>query len=134
VKRPTQLVQIAAQAEGIRLRAVMVRVAIRAGFALVAGLFTIGALVFAHIAAWYWLLIGLRLTVFMAVGALTGADLLIAIILGYLASRSRPSRTERQARDVRRGALDALERTFNPKQLALPVARFLPQAWRPRWN
>jgi hypothetical protein len=130
VKRPTQLIQIAAQAERIRLRAMGVRVATRLGFAVVAGLFAIGALVFAHIAAWYWLLIGRRQTVFIAAGALGGVDLLVAIIVGFLASRSRTSRTERDALEVRRGALDALEGTFSPTQLVLPIARLLPRVWR----
>lgn len=132
MKRPTQLIQIAAQAEGIRLRAMGVRVATRIGFAVLAGLFTIGALVFAHIAAWYWLLIGLRQTVFIAAGALGGIDLLIAIITGFLARRSRTRRTERDALEVRRGAVDAIERSFSPIQFALSVARPLPRAWRAR--
>ena len=120
---PFRLARIAAEAEGIRLKRLVSRIAMRAIFAVVALLFVLGAIVFAHIAAWYWVRTGLDQTFLAATGILGGADLLVAIILGLLATRSAPSRLEREALDVRRKAIQAMTSSLNLIQMALPILR-----------
>lgn len=121
--RPVRLARIAAEAEGVRLRGMVSRIVTRAIFAVVAFLFVIGAIVFAHIAAWFELRTALDQTFLAATGEVAGFDLLVAIILGLLASRSSPSRVEREALDVRRKAVQAIGGTFSLAQLAVPVLR-----------
>jgi hypothetical protein len=121
--RPVRLARIAAEAEGVRLRGMVSRIVTRAAFAAVALLFVIGVIVFAHIAAWFELRTALDQTFLAATGEVAGVDLLVAIILGVLASRSSPSRVEREALDVRRKAVQAIGGTFSLAQLAVPVLR-----------
>lgn len=121
--RPVRLARIAAEAEGVRLKGMVSRIVTRAIFGVVAVLFVIGAIVFAHFAAWFELRTALDQTFLAATGEVGGADLLVAIILGVLASRSSPSRVEREALDVRRKAVQAIGGTFSLAQLALPVLR-----------
>lgn len=121
--RPVRLARIAAEAEGVRLRGMVSRIVTRAAFAAVALLFVIGVIVFAHIAAWFELRTALDQTFLAATGEVAGVDLLVAIILGVLASRSSPSRVEREALDVRRKAVEAIGGTFSLAQLAVPVLR-----------
>ena len=53
--RTLRLARIAAEAEGLRLRHRAQRTAVRAASALIALAFLLGAVVFVHIAAWFWL-------------------------------------------------------------------------------
>ena len=121
--RPVRLARIAAEAEGVRLKGFVSRVVTRAIFGVVAFLFVVGAIVFGHVAAWFELRTALGQTFLAATGEVGGADLLVAIILGLLASRSSPSRVEREALDVRRKAVQAIGGTFSLAQLAVPVLR-----------
>jgi hypothetical protein len=121
--RPVRLARIAAEAEGVRLRGLATRIVMRVVFGVVALLFVLGAIVFAHVAAWYWVRTGLGQNFLAATGILGGADLLVAIILGFLASRSSPSRVEREALDVRRKAIEAIGSTLSLAQLAIPILR-----------
>ena len=121
--RPIRLARIAAEAEGVRLKGMVSRIATRAIFGVVAFAFIIGAIVFGHIAVWFELRTALDQTFLAATGELAGADLLVVIILGLLASRSSPSRVEREALDVRRKAVEAIGGTFSLASLAVPVLR-----------
>ncbi|HEX3573125.1 MAG TPA: hypothetical protein VHU42_00880 [Rhodopila sp.] len=58
-------------------------------------------------------------------GILGGADLLIAIILLLLASRSSPSKVEIEAREVRRKAIEGIGSALTLTQMALPLLRFV---------
>jgi hypothetical protein len=118
--RPVRLVRIAAEAEGVRLRGMMARIVTRAIFAVIALFFILGALTFGHIAAWYEIRVALDQSYLATTGILGGADLLLAIILLFLASRSSPSRVEIEAREVRRQALQGLGSALNLTQLVLP--------------
>jgi hypothetical protein len=91
----------------------------------IAFLFCFGAIVFAHVAAWYWLRTSLDQTFLAATGILGGVDLLVAIVLGLLASRSSPGRVEMEAREVRRKAIQAIGSTLSLTQLAIPLLRVL---------
>jgi Na+/H+ antiporter NhaA len=131
--RPVSLARIALEAEGVRLRAMATRIVTHAVYAVIALVFLLGALVFAHIAAWYEIRTGLELTPIATAGILGGIDLLIAIILGLLARRATPSRVEREALQVRQEAVANLRSAINVTQVALPLLRFaVPLARRRR--
>jgi hypothetical protein len=131
--RPIRLARIAAQAEGVRLRGMMARIVTRAIFAVIGLLFILGAVTFAHIAAWYEIRVALNQSYLATAGILGGADLLLAIILLFLATRSTPSRVEIEALEVRRKALEGLGSALNLTQLVLPlVLRLVGSARRRR--
>ncbi len=130
--RPVRLARIAAEAEGVRLRGMISRILTRAIFGVIALVFVLGALVFAHAAAWYGLRVGLDLTFLAAAGVLGGVDLLVAIVLGLLAARSTPSRVELDALDVRRKAIQAIGSTLSLAQLAIPMLRIATRMRRRR--
>ncbi len=121
--RPFRLAQIAAEAEGVRLRGMAARIATRAAFGIVALVFLAGALVFAHLAAWYELRTALELSYLLAVASLGGADLLVAIVLLLLASRSTPSRVEIEALEVRRKAIEGISSAMSIMALLMPLIR-----------
>ena len=121
--RPFRLARIAAEAEGVRLRGMAARIATRAAFGILALVFLAGALVFAHLAAWYELRTALELSYLLAVGSLGGADLLVAIVLLLLASRSTPSRVEIEALEVRRKAIEGISSAMSITALLLPLLR-----------
>jgi hypothetical protein len=98
---------------------------VRIVLGVIALLFCFGAIVFAHVAAWYWLRAALDQTFLAATGILGGVDLLVAIVLGFLASRSSPSRLEVEALEVRRKAIRAIGSTISLTQLAIPLLRVL---------
>jgi hypothetical protein len=123
--RPFRLARIAAEAEGVRLRGMLARIVARVIFGCIALLFATGTVVFAHIAAWYELRMGLDQTYLATAGLLGGGDLLLALILGFLASRSSPSRVEIEALEVRRKAIEGLGSTLSLSQMALPLLRLL---------
>jgi len=103
--RSASLLRIAAEAEVLRLRALIKRQARRGMYGAVAAIFAAAVLTLAEVAAWQ----GLRLKVeaIAATLILLGGNLAIAAVFGLLAARSTPSRTEREALRVRRDALDA---------------------------
>jgi hypothetical protein len=130
--RPVQLARIAAEAEGVRLRRLARRIVLRAILGVIALLFFLGAIVFAHIAVWYWLRTGLTQSFPAAAGILGGGDLLVAIILGIVATRSSPSRVELEALAVRRQAMAAIGGTFTLAGLVIPILRIVANLRRRR--
>jgi hypothetical protein len=121
--RPFRLARIAAEAEGVRLRSMASRLATRIVFFVVALLFVIGAVVFVHIGAWYWIRIDGGMSFYATSAILGGTDLLIAVILVALASRSGPSRVEREALEVRRRAVQGITSAVTLSQVAIPTLR-----------
>jgi hypothetical protein len=128
--RSFRLARIAAEAERVRLHAFVGRIVTRAVIGLVALLFVSGAIVFAHLAAWYWLRTGMEESFLAATGFLGGADLLVAIVLGFLAARSTPNRVELEALDVRRKAIEAIGSTLSLARIAIPLLRVMSNARR----
>lgn len=102
--RTLRLARVAAEAEGLRLRYATRRSAVRAVLGLIALGLLFGALVFCHIAAWYWL----RMSFDRPAAALiiAGAELVLAAFLAMLAARSSPGRLEAEALAVRQRALE----------------------------
>jgi hypothetical protein len=119
--RVVRLARVAADAERVRLRGMLTRIVTRAILGVIALMFVLGAIVFAHLAVWYWLRIGQDQTFLATTGILGGGDLLAAIILGILAARSSPGRIEREALDVRRKAIQGIGSTFSLTQLVIPL-------------
>lgn len=130
--RPFRLARIAAEAEAVRWRGVFSRVATRIIMAVVALVFVIGALTIGHIAAWYEIRTALDQGYLATAGYLAGADLLIAIVLLLLASRSAPSRVEVEALEVRRQAVAGIYSTLNMTQILIPIIRMVANARRNR--
>jgi|SRR5689334_9340160 hypothetical protein len=118
---PLRLARIAAEAEGLRLRQLARRTAVQAVFGVIALAFLIGAVAFVHVAAWCWLRLSWEGQ--YAALMLAGADLLIAVLLGLLATRSSPSRIELEALAVRQRALEGATTTLAWSTMALQVLR-----------
>ena len=121
--RPVRLARIAAEAEVVRLRGLLSRMAIRVVLVFIALFFVGCAVVFGHVAAWYELTLGLGLSPLVTAGILAGADLLLAIALGFVASRSSPSRVELEAYEVRTRAIEGLRSPMNLLPVAVPALR-----------
>jgi hypothetical protein len=130
--RSVRLARVAAEAEGVRLRGFASRIIMRAILGLIALLFVLGAIAFAHLAAWYWLRTGLDQTPLLAAGILGGVDLLAAIILGVLSMRSTPSRVEVEALDVRRKAIQGIGSGLSLTRLVIPILRIVTNMRRSR--
>jgi hypothetical protein len=101
--RATNLVRVAAEAEVLRIQHMLKRQGIRAAFGVAALIFAVGVLVLVNIACWQ--LARLYVSAIDASLIMLGANLVIAVIFGLLAARSSPSRTEREALDLRQRAL-----------------------------
>jgi phage shock protein PspC (stress-responsive transcriptional regulator) len=123
--RTLRLARIAAEAEGLRLRRQAQRTVVRIVVGLIGLMFLAWALVFAHIAAWFWLRDSLGWSEPGAAAAVTGADLIIAAILALLAARSSPSRIEREALQVRQRALDSATSRFALTTSLVPAIRLV---------
>jgi hypothetical protein len=121
--RTLRLARIAAEAEGVRLRQRARRTAIQAACAIVAMAFLVGAVVFAHIAAWFWLRLDWESR--HAALIVAGADLVLAVVLALLAARSSPGRIELEALAVRRQALDSATSTLALSALGMQLLGLL---------
>jgi hypothetical protein len=131
--RTLRLARIAAEAEGLRLRQRTRRTAIRVAFGVVAMGFLAGAVVFAHIAAWFWLRLYWESQHTALI--LAGADLVLAAFLALLAARSSPGRIELEALAVRQRAMDRAASTLAFSALAMQLLRLLTSLlshWRSR--
>jgi hypothetical protein len=131
VLRPFRLARLAAEAEAIRLRALASRLLVQVIMGLVGLVFLTGAIVFGHIAFWYWLRVDLGLSAYAAAGIPGGLDLLIAVVLCLLAIRSAPGRTERDALAVRRQAVAGIVSLGSLTNLILSVLRLMADLRRP---
>jgi hypothetical protein len=103
--RSIKLLRLAADAELLRLRAMMARQGRRAAFAVIALIFALVVLALAE--ATGWLALRHRIASIPATLILLGVNLVIAAIFSVLAARSSPGPTEQEALRVRRQALDA---------------------------
>ena len=117
--RPVRLAQIAAEAEGLRLRAHVRRTVIRLMLGVLGMVFILAGFAFAHVTAWYWLRQSQDWSLYGAAGAIAGVDLAIALVLMALAGRSTPGRAEQDARDVRQRALAGIATSFTTPALVM---------------
>ena len=121
--RAYRLAHVAVEAETIRWKSMATRMATRVAFGLVAAIFLLGVLIFIHIAIWSWLRNSFAFGEVGTAAILGGIDLLVAIILGALAMRSTPSRSEQEALELRRRAVQDIGTALSISQMAIPVLR-----------
>ena len=117
--RSVNLLRVAAEAELLRLRALLARQGRRAAFGIAAIIFVLGVLVLAEVAGWQ--VLRLYVAPISATLILLGINFVIAALFGALAARSSPGHTEREALRVRRQALDAARGALS-LTAAIPVA------------
>ena len=102
--RTLRLARIAMEAESLRLREMAKRAALRMVWLYLAMAMLFCALGFGHLAAWFWL--RETLSALRTAGVFAAADLVLALVLTWLAFRSSPGAAEREALAVRRRAVD----------------------------
>jgi|SRR5690242_20141445 hypothetical protein len=119
--KPLRLARIAAEAEGVRLRYVARRTAIRVVVGAIALIFLMAALGFFHVALWFWLRRHFESSAASLI--IAGGDLLTALIFGLFAARSSPGRLETEALEVRRRALANATSTLAYSTLAAQALR-----------
>jgi hypothetical protein len=122
--RPLRLVRIALAAEALRLRYQLRRTVVRAAIGMIALALLLGALAFAHVAAWNWLRTSLAPGQIALIFA--GVDLLLAMVLAWVALNSSPGTVEREARAVRERALDDANDSLSVAALLLRLIDLLP--------
>jgi hypothetical protein len=120
--RSFNLLRVAAEAEFLRLRAMLARQGRRAAFGVVAVIFVTGVLILGEVAGWQ--VLRLYVAPISATLILLGINLAIAAVFGGLAARSAPGHVEREALRIRRQAIDAARGAL-PLTAALPVATTL---------
>ncbi len=121
--RAYRLLQVALQAETLRWKAMASRMMTRVAMACVALLCLIGAMIFVHLAAWIWLRSAEGFSDVAAAGSLAGADFLIAALFLVLAARSNPSRTELEALEMRRRAIEGISSRTSLMAVLIPLIR-----------
>jgi TRAP-type mannitol/chloroaromatic compound transport system permease large subunit len=120
--RTVRLLQVAAEAEILRLRYLMRRHGMRAAFGVLAAIFGLSVLVLLDVTGWQ--LLRMYVTAIYATLLLLGINLVIALVFGALAARSSVSTHEREALRIRQQALQEARGTLGLAAL-LPVTRYL---------
>ena len=110
-------------AEALRLRYRARRTATRIMLFSLASLLGLGTILFGHIAVWYWLreyMAGqFAALIFM------GTDLLLAVILCFIAINSGPGKVEQEALAIRDRAWENAMGSLTVSALAMQLARLL---------
>jgi len=123
--RALRATRIAAEAETLRLRLQVRRLAVCASLGAVAGTFLVSALVLAHVAVWSCLRLRYDWMVDSTAVVMTAGDLAIAGALVLVASRVGPGAAEIEARLVRQQAWRAVTETLIWPTLLLRLLRLL---------
>ena len=105
--RSISLLRTAAEAELLRLRAMLARQGRRAACGALAAIFTLSVLALAEVAGWQAL--HFYIAPIWATLILLGINFVIAGVFGAMAAWSSPSNVEREAMRVRQQALDAAQ-------------------------
>lgn|SRR5487761_2091758 len=121
--RTLRLARIAAEAEGLRLRRLARRTAIRLAIGMVALVFLGCALAVFHVGVWFLLRIDMGWQSQIAALSMAGFDLAIGLVLVVMAVQLSPGRVERDALDVRRRAWENASNSFAMSAMLLPVLR-----------
>ena len=130
--RNFRLAQIAVQAEGLRLRRLARRTAVRATMVLIAAPFLLACFAFLEIALWDWLS-GNMLSEFAAL-ITAGVNVAIAGLLLLIAALSRDSQVEIEALRVRQRALEDARRHLTVASMVTPVLGLVLDQLRRRRN
>jgi arginine exporter protein ArgO len=127
--RAAGLAKVASQAEVLRLKGLAARQGRRVAYGAAAAFFAGVVLILAHVAGWQILAMYVR--ALWATLVLLGIDLVISIMLGIRAARSKPGTLEIEAENVRRRALNEARAAIALGAL-VPVASRLITAYRGR--
>jgi hypothetical protein len=119
--RAARLARLAAEAEGLRMRHRARRTVVRLAIGVIGLFFLLDAVVFGHIAIWFWLRQHWEQA--PTAGIMTGGDLVLAMFLALLAARSSPSRIEIEALAVRQRAVSNITSTIALSTLVVPLVR-----------
>lgn len=119
--RMFQLLRLAAQAESLRWKRTGRGYAIQAGLGAAAAVFALLMLVMLHVAALIWL--SEQRTSFSAALIVAGVDLVLMVILGWLAARNAVDPMALEARRVRDDALRQVGDTTARAAMVLPLLR-----------
>jgi hypothetical protein len=119
--RLLSLARIAAEAEGLRLKAMGRRQAMRGVHAAIAGLFLVLLLVMLQIAGFEFLAPAVGAGVAALIVA--GADLILLALFALLALRNVPGKAEREAAQISRQARAQITDTLATYTLVVPAAR-----------
>jgi hypothetical protein len=120
--------RVALEAEVLRLSHHARRTVIRIAMGCFAMALLLAAVGFLHVLVWIWLRQYMAALNVAAIFA--GADLVLALILGILATRSVPGRVELEALAVRRRALDEAAASVTISALVLRLFDLLARSWR----
>jgi hypothetical protein len=104
--RTLDLARVAAEAEALRYRSMIGRHGTRAAIAAVAAVFAISVLVLLNVTGWQ--LLRLRFEPLYATLILLGVNVVLTALFGALAARSRESRAEIEALQIRQKAVDEM--------------------------
>lgn len=119
-----RLARIAAEAEGVRLRYVLRRHIVQIAYGLVAAVFVLAALAVAHFLG--YLALRNSFQPISAAAIVLGVDVLLAVILGVVASmKGSPGSVERDALQVRKQATVQMAQSAAMMAVARPLARAL---------
>ena len=122
--RPVRLAQIAAQAEGLRLRRRVRRIVMQIVLAILALPFLLAALGFLETS--FWSYVAKHFQPEEAALIVMGGNLLVAVLLlGLAMMRGSEDRISLEALEVRRRALENVQRSVTVATLAGPIAGFL---------
>jgi hypothetical protein len=129
--RSFRLVQIAAQAELLRLRRMASRTATRIALVLVALPFLLA--MFGFFEASFWNYVSRHFIPELAALIAAGGNLLVAVIFLLIAAFLRNSNVEIEALKVRQRAIEDMSRQITLSALLVPVVRLvMDQMWRGR--
>ena len=103
--RPLRLARVAAQAEGLRLRRMLMRLVRRAAYGGVAAVFALAALVVVHVLGFLALTEFAGMLGFWAALIVFGVDAVLAGLFGLLSRGNVPDRVETEARQLRDNSL-----------------------------
>ena len=126
--RSVNLLKLAIDAEILRYKSMAARQGRRAGFGVVALIFGVGFLITLEIAGWQ--IARMYMPAIYATLCVMGFNFLIAAAFALIAIRSSPSRSEIDALEVRKKAMNALQTSLTFSAL-VPAAGYL---WRRRGN
>lgn len=121
--RTLRLARIAAEAEGLRLRRMAQRTAIRLAIGLIALFFLCCAFAIFHVGVWFWLRDAVGWEAQTTGLAMAGFDFVIALVLILIVALSSPGRVEREALEVRHRAWENATHSIAFSAAMIPVLR-----------
>ncbi len=122
--RSVRLAQVAVQAEGLRLRRRVRRIAMQIVLAILALPFLLAALGFFEAA--FWNFVARHFQPEEAALIVAGGNILVAVLMLLLAMmRGSEDRISLEALQVRQSALESVQRSFTVASMIAPVAGFL---------